>query len=89
MHTDMLFNSPRVRLSRQAMEAILSYARALGALNVPTYYAWKKFRESIAKQIGDYTEFVVTNSGHNFYVNSIVKTLALVSCFALPGCIRD
>lgn len=79
MHTDLLFNSPHIRFSRQASEAVLSYARAVGARNVPTYYAWKKFQEKMQEKIGLRTEPVITQSGNLFYMNSILGSLQMVS----------
>lgn len=79
MHTDLLFNSPRIRFSRQAMEAVLSFARALGAKNVPTYYAWKQFHEGMQERMGTKTRAVLTQGGNILHFNSIIDSIGMAS----------
>ncbi|KII92048.1 hypothetical protein PLICRDRAFT_458960 [Plicaturopsis crispa FD-325 SS-3] len=66
MKTDILFSSPRLRFSRAQQEAVLSWAKELGA-DVPSLYALERFQKEALKAVGDPTEKVTTASGNVLY----------------------
>jgi hypothetical protein len=76
--TDLLFSSPRLRFSDAQKQAVITWAKALGAPNVPTLYGLKKCHDHICNQVGNPTEKVKANSGNIFYLNSIAKAIAKV-----------
>lgn len=78
MHTDILFNSPHLRFSREQKLAVLAWGTALGASNVPSLYAIERFQQLAREAIGDPTEKVVSAAGHVFYMNNPVKLIAKV-----------
>lgn len=61
------------------MEAVLRWAKALHAQDVPTMYALDKSRENLAKIIGNPTKKVVGSEGNIFYINDIAHAIAKVS----------
>ncbi|KAG2063297.1 hypothetical protein BDR04DRAFT_1038375, partial [Suillus decipiens] len=73
---DLLFSSPRLRFSDAQKRAVITWAKALGAPNVPTLYGLKKCHDRICNQVGNPTEKVKANSGNIFYLNSIAKAIA-------------
>lgn len=78
MHTDILFNSPRLRFSREQKLAILGWGKALGASNVPSLYAIERFQKQAREALDDPTEKVISAAGHVFYINNPVKLIAKV-----------
>lgn len=84
MITDMLFNAPRLRFSEKQKKAILEWARQLGAKNVPSQYALKKFRELSLKKLGDPTTKRKFDSGNIAYVNEMHVAVERVS----PCCLE-
>lgn len=78
MATNILFNSPRLRFSRAQQEAVLRWAKDLGA-NVPTLYSLNKFQQSALEKMGDPTIHVKAVSGNVFHMNNIANILAKVS----------
>ncbi|KIJ12442.1 hypothetical protein PAXINDRAFT_14766 [Paxillus involutus ATCC 200175] len=66
--THLLFSSPRLRFSQAQKNAVLAWARELGAPEVPSLYA---------KLLGDPMEQVKMVSGNTFYLNTISKAVAL------------
>lgn len=81
MHTDILFNSPRLRFSREQKLAILGWGKALGASNVPSLYAIERFQKQAREALDNPTEKVVSAAGHVFYINNPVKLIAKVRIF--------
>ncbi|OAX30721.1 hypothetical protein K503DRAFT_704902, partial [Rhizopogon vinicolor AM-OR11-026] len=71
-----LCRSPRLRFSDAQKRAVITWAKALGAPNVPTLYGLKKCHNRICDQVGNPTEKVKANSGNIFYLNSIAKAIA-------------
>jgi hypothetical protein len=83
--TDLLFSSPRLRFSDAQKRAVITWAKALGAPNVPTLYGLKKCHKRICDQVGNPTEKVKANSGNIFYLNSIAKAIAKVRLSTLTS----
>ncbi len=77
--TDLLLSSPRLKFSEAQVEAILRWAKALKAEDVPTKYALDKSQRDLAKLIGNPTKKVTGRSGNIFYINDIAHALAKVS----------
>ncbi|KAI0828596.1 hypothetical protein BC628DRAFT_1428616 [Trametes gibbosa] len=76
MRTDFLFSSPTIRFSRAQKEAVLAWAKEMGAKEVPSLYGLEKFQADALESIGDPTEKVQASSGNVFYMNSIYEALA-------------
>ncbi|KAL0056975.1 hypothetical protein AAF712_016408, partial [Marasmius tenuissimus] len=75
--TQLLFSgSARIRFSEAQKEAVLAWAKALGAHNVPALSTLKKVQASIEDVVGDPTEKVVSSSGTVFYINNIAQAIA-------------
>lgn len=81
MHTDILFNSPRLHFSCEQKLVILRWGKALGALNVPSLYAIERFQQQAHEALDDPTEKVISAAGHVFYINNPVKLIAKVCTF--------
>ncbi|KAF8833804.1 hypothetical protein BDN67DRAFT_868821, partial [Paxillus ammoniavirescens] len=75
--THLLFSSPRLCFSQAQKNAVLAWARELGAPEVPSLYAVKKTQERIQKLLGDPMEQVKMVLGNTFYLNAISKAVAL------------
>ncbi|KAF7797791.1 hypothetical protein EIP86_008993 [Pleurotus ostreatoroseus] len=56
--------------------AVLEWAKALGANNVPSLYAIKNCQAQIMKLVSDPTEKVVSKSGTVFYINDVANSIA-------------
>lgn len=78
MKTDILFSSPRLQFSRAQQEAVLAWAKKLGARNVPSLYALEKFQEEALATVGDPTVKVETGTGNILYMNDPMKLLERV-----------
>ncbi|KAG1761023.1 hypothetical protein EDD22DRAFT_848083 [Suillus occidentalis] len=74
--TALLFSSPRLPFSEAQKKAILSWAKELGARDVPSLYALNRSQETIQKLVGDPTEKVTARSGNIFYFNDVGKAVA-------------
>ncbi|KAI0683828.1 hypothetical protein BC835DRAFT_1217128, partial [Cytidiella melzeri] len=74
--TDLLLTSPRLRFSDAQISAMLRWAKALHARDVPTLYAIKKMRQDLRRLVGDPTKKVVSPSGNIFYINDIGAAVA-------------
>lgn len=57
---------------------MLTWAKVLGAQDLPSLYAMKKTGECIKKLLGNPTEKVSAPAGNMFYLNSISKAIAMV-----------
>lgn len=76
MKTDILFSSPTIRFSRSQKEAVLAWAKAMGAKDVPTLYGLEKFQGDALDSVGDPTQKIQAPSGNVFYMNTIYQALA-------------
>ncbi|KIK24423.1 hypothetical protein PISMIDRAFT_98570, partial [Pisolithus microcarpus 441] len=74
--TELLFSSPRLPFSEPQKRAILSWAKELGARDVPSLYSLNSCHEEIKKLIGDPTKKVISASGNVFYINDIANAIA-------------
>ncbi|KAG1837184.1 hypothetical protein DFJ58DRAFT_669093 [Suillus subalutaceus] len=74
--TSLLFSSPRLPFSDAQKRAVLSWARQLGAQDVPSLGAIKKSHKYLDNLVGDPTEKVMARSGNIFYINNVVKLIA-------------
>ncbi|KAF7333096.1 Carbamoyl-phosphate synthase large chain [Mycena venus] len=68
--TDVLFSSPRLRFSRAQQQAVLSWARDLGA-DVPSYNKYRKTQDVIMEEVGDPTTRHQSSRGNVWYLNEI------------------
>ncbi|KIO17254.1 hypothetical protein M407DRAFT_33083 [Tulasnella calospora MUT 4182] len=75
--TDLLFSSPRLRFSEAQKKAVLTWARELGAKEVPTLRALKKAQDAVLSDIGSPTRQCVSTNGNVFYVNDVAKAIAM------------
>ncbi|KDQ14122.1 hypothetical protein BOTBODRAFT_110575, partial [Botryobasidium botryosum FD-172 SS1] len=75
--TDVLFNSPRLQFSEHQKQAVLTWARDLGA-RVPTLSALKRWQTVLKDELGDPTEKVVSPEGSILYHNNIGYSVAKV-----------
>ncbi|KAL6300162.1 hypothetical protein BKA93DRAFT_692189, partial [Sparassis latifolia] len=73
---DLLFSSPCLRFSEQQKNAVLNWAKELGAHDVPSAGAVKKCQERIKNLVGNPTEKVESSSGTIFYINDVGKAIA-------------
>ncbi|KAJ6568205.1 hypothetical protein B0H10DRAFT_1964985 [Mycena sp. CBHHK59/15] len=66
--TDVLFSSPQLRFSRAQQQAVLSWAKDLGA-NVPAYSTFRKTQVALQAEVGDPTDMAnpFTREGMVFY----------------------
>ncbi|KAI6004294.1 hypothetical protein EDD15DRAFT_2459301 [Pisolithus albus] len=69
--------SPRLRFSQAQKVAVLTWAKELGAPEVPSMYAMKKTQERFMRLLGTPTEKVTTALGNVFYLNAISKAIAM------------
>lgn len=76
--TDILFNSPRLWFSDGQKRAILKWANALHAKNVPSLHALQKCQNMVRSLVGDPTAKVVSSSGNIFYLNNVASAIAKV-----------
>ncbi|KAF8346814.1 hypothetical protein F5887DRAFT_834375, partial [Amanita rubescens] len=75
-YTHVLFSNPRLRFSNAQKQAILDWARQLGARNVPSIYQLEKAAERIRKLVGDPTTKVTSPTGNIFFINDVGKAIA-------------
>ncbi|KAI6138558.1 hypothetical protein BKA82DRAFT_158153 [Pisolithus tinctorius] len=74
--TELLFSSPRLPFSEPQKRAILSWAKELGARDIPSLYSLNRCHEEIKNLIGNPTRKVVSASGNIFYINDIANSIA-------------
>ncbi|KAI5995587.1 hypothetical protein EDD15DRAFT_2134054, partial [Pisolithus albus] len=74
--TELLFSSPRLPFSEAQKRAILSWAKELGARDVPSLYSLNCCHEEIKKLVGDPTKKVVSASANVFYINDVANAIA-------------
>ncbi|KIK34743.1 hypothetical protein CY34DRAFT_66346, partial [Suillus luteus UH-Slu-Lm8-n1] len=92
--TALLFSSPRLLFSEAQKKAILSWAKELGARDVPSLYAWNRSQQTIQALVGDLTEKVTAHLGNIFYFNNVGKVVAKdyanpLTCFAMQDYPED
>ncbi|KAF8546850.1 hypothetical protein OG21DRAFT_1399235, partial [Imleria badia] len=75
--THLLFSSPRLRFSQAQKAAVLTWAKDLGAPEVPSMYAMKKAQECFMGLLGTPTEKITATSGNVFYLNALSKAIAM------------
>ncbi|KAF8444474.1 hypothetical protein L210DRAFT_957941 [Boletus edulis BED1] len=75
--THLLFSSPRIHFSDQQKRAVLEWATALGAPDVPSRFTVKLSQDRITELLQSPTEKIMSPSGNIFYLNSISKAIAL------------
>ncbi|KAJ7674194.1 hypothetical protein B0H17DRAFT_946770, partial [Mycena rosella] len=71
---DVLFSSPHLRFSRAQQQAVLSWARDLGA-NVPSYNKFRKTQDTLLEETGDPTLQQESSRGNVWYLNEISDSL--------------
>ena len=59
-------------------QAVLDWARQLGAKNVPSIYQLEKTTDRIRKLVGNPTTKVTSPTGNVFFINDIGKAIAQV-----------
>ncbi|KAG2145797.1 hypothetical protein DEU56DRAFT_708851, partial [Suillus clintonianus] len=74
--TSLLFGSPWLPFSDAQKRAVLSWARELGARDVPSLGAIKKSHKYLDALVGDPTEKVTACSGNVFFINDVAKSIA-------------
>lgn len=83
-HTSILFSSPRLCFSDAQKVAILNWAKALHAPEVPSLYAIKKSQNRILNLTGDPTSKEISPTGNIFYFNNIANSIAKVHLSHYP-----
>lgn len=76
--TDVLFNSRELRFSRMQKEAILKWARDLGAKDVPSLFALEKLQECLSCSLGKPTVEKRSRDQDIYYMNDVGMALARV-----------
>ncbi|KAF8214703.1 hypothetical protein K438DRAFT_2138088 [Mycena galopus ATCC 62051] len=72
--TDVLFSSPRLRFSRAQQQAVLSWAKELGA-KVPAYNGFRKTQAALNTEVGDPTVRQESGRGTVWYMNEIGQSI--------------
>ncbi|KZS86342.1 hypothetical protein SISNIDRAFT_421047 [Sistotremastrum niveocremeum HHB9708] len=75
--SDILFNAPRMRYSREQRLGNIEWARALGA-KPPTSHSLEKFQDQMLERVGDPTRKITSRSGNVFYMNSVMESIRKV-----------
>lgn len=84
--TALLFSSARLPFSDVQKRAVLSWAKDLGAHDVPSLKAVKQSNERVCELVGNPMRKVTSASGNVFYINDIWHAISKVS-FEFSGCI--
>ncbi|KAG0692392.1 hypothetical protein DFH29DRAFT_985782 [Suillus ampliporus] len=92
--TALLFSSPRLPFSEAQKKALLSWAKELGALDVPSLYSVNRSQERIRELVGNPTEKITSCLGNIFYLNDVGKAIAKdysnpLTCFAMQDYPED
>ncbi|KAG1824214.1 hypothetical protein EV424DRAFT_1320857, partial [Suillus variegatus] len=74
--TALLFSSARLPFSDVQKKAVLSWAKELGAHDVPSLKAVKESNEHICELVGNPMRKVTSASGNVFYINDIWHAIA-------------
>ncbi|KAG1814553.1 hypothetical protein EV424DRAFT_1541382 [Suillus variegatus] len=74
--TALLFSSLRLPFSEAQKKAILSWAKELSALDVPSLYTLNHFQETVQKLVGNLRGKVTACSGNIFYLNDVGQAIA-------------
>ena len=59
-------------------QAVLDWARQLGAKNIPSIYQLDKAAEHVLKLVGDPTTKVISPTGNVFFINDVGKAIAKI-----------
>ncbi|KAG1833932.1 hypothetical protein EV424DRAFT_1310764 [Suillus variegatus] len=92
--TALLFSSPRLPFSEAQKKAVLSWAKELGAHDVPSLYALNQLQESVRMLVSNPTEKITAHLGNIFYLNDVGKAIAkdyanLLTRFAMQNYPED
>ncbi|KAH7919605.1 hypothetical protein BV22DRAFT_968262, partial [Leucogyrophana mollusca] len=74
--TSLLFSSPRVPFSEAQKNAVLNWAKELGARDVPSLSALKACHSKLESLVGNPTEKVTARTGDIFYINNVAEAIA-------------
>ncbi|KAL4077476.1 hypothetical protein J3A83DRAFT_4368800 [Scleroderma citrinum] len=75
--THLLFSASQLCLSQAQKKSVLTWAKTLGAENVPSLYALQKTSAHISKLLCNPTEQFTTSSGNTFYLNAVSKAVEM------------
>ncbi|KIM60204.1 hypothetical protein SCLCIDRAFT_26728 [Scleroderma citrinum Foug A] len=73
----LLFNSACLLFSDAQKQAVLNWAKELGAKDVPLLYAVKKCQECMESAFGVPMHMFESQTGNIFYLNDVVKAVAM------------
>ncbi|KAF7982629.1 hypothetical protein HWV62_27053 [Athelia sp. TMB] len=76
MVTDMLFNSPRMKFSRPQQKAVLSWAKQIGARDVPSHSQFLSMQQELLERVGDPSSRQRSSRGNIYYLNEIGDSIA-------------
>ncbi|KAF7965722.1 hypothetical protein HWV62_42165 [Athelia sp. TMB] len=76
MVTDMLFNSPRMKFSRPQQKAVLSWAKQIGARDVPSHSQFLSMQQELLERVGDPSSRQRSSRGNIYYLNEIGNSIA-------------
>ncbi|KAG1768093.1 hypothetical protein EV702DRAFT_1203415 [Suillus placidus] len=71
--TALLFSSPRLPFSEAQKKAVLSWAKELGARDVPSLYALNRHHESVQTLVGNPTEKITALAIAKDYANPLTR----------------
>ncbi|KAG6325757.1 hypothetical protein ID866_13332 [Astraeus odoratus] len=92
--THLLFTSLHLHFSLQQKNAILKWAKEMGAPDVPSLRALQRCQEQVEALIGILTRKTVSALGNIFYINDICSAIAKdfvnpLTCFAMVDYLVD
>lgn len=76
--TDLLFNSPRLCFSEAQKQAMLSWAKDLGAQDVPSLGRLAKWQKFLSAELGNPTSKHESSGKNIYYLNDIGAAIAKV-----------
>lgn len=76
--TSLLFSSARLPFSDAQKKAALSWAKELGARDIPSLWSVKQSNDRISELVGNPMRKVTSASGNIFYINDIGHAIAKV-----------
>ncbi|KAG8215855.1 hypothetical protein J3R82DRAFT_7809 [Butyriboletus roseoflavus] len=90
----LLFSSTCLPFSLVQKKAILSWAKELGVLDVPTIYSIQKIMERVCDAVGNPSKKVISTVGSVFYINNMGQAVAKdyanpLTCFAMQDYPED
>ncbi|KAI9572722.1 hypothetical protein HD554DRAFT_2035807 [Boletus coccyginus] len=92
--TALLFSSTRLPFSLVQKKVILSWAKELGVLDVPTIHSVQKIMKRICDAVRNPSEKVTSTVGSVFYINDVGRAIAKdyanpLTCFAMQDYSED